>query len=822
MAVTLVSIPDLHALTKGGRMDFLFEGDGPFQTLGVSAVAVLFFSAPVADGFTLNLKWNGKTEPLVFKIAPSEANEFPIGDGSSDYVDELVNLLKGYYPIRKDFVVSRYDPTQMPGILLTARTTGKAYDLSVLSPPVGSPITIANQIFGADPIARVQYSIYAEVYLQKPGTDGSDLDAHYSLIYQAPIETDLQGQASFNVGNILHAELTPDWPTWSFLNPSGGSNSHRKYYIAYGEAWGSPLKVARMLTSPVRYAYLGGADFVHRASSGYFLNRFDSSLGANKALRFGAQTRYVLPDEPQFLTFINQRNTALSNLKLVCTLTYSDDSTEVIDTIYAPQSLPIGGKICFAVGATQLDLASRAGSKVLKEYAVKLKAGSSDWSITYRYILNANYQPYARHFVYLNSLGALETLTTFGKGSAELSIFSEQAERYLPSHYAVEDGQFVDYNLATQQQLEVATGFWPQAVLQTWNDFYRSPYKFRLLGQQALPIQLVSKSIKQAKDGDTLFAHSFTLVYANKDDFYTGQEADETGDGAPPLNFKMMGGTVVINTPPPPTRNIDDSIPDYIRSLTLEQVQSALTAGQRPNPATLGFLTQASGNQLYRRDDQPVDYQDLVGTPTTRDGLGLTDVPTKTEVESGTSAGLRKAVPEVDDAVETASALVVYQTSIAPDGKEYRVSAPMNFTIAANFILENATDAQLNTLLSRLKITLDQTLQNGNESDREIIVKESNRRLLTILPALELICGRVYDPVGKKYLERYASPADLALLLQGLFDMPTLAASLAPYLNASEGSGPSATDWIIDGDLTLCEDRWKEFDRDEIDNNDLQ
>lgn len=629
--VTLVSYPDLHALTKGGRMDFQFEGAGQFITQGAKAQAVLFFSSAILDGFTLNLRWNGKTVQLVFRTSPTEVNEFPSGNGLSAYVDQLVEWLAGYYPLKKDFVVTRYDPTQLPGVLLTARQPGTAFNLSVPNPPVGSPITIANPVSGADPIKRIKYSIYTEVYLQTPGNDGTDLDAHYQLVYANPNETDSDGGVRFNVGNILHSFLTPDWPAWGFLNPSGGPNSHRKYYVAYGEAWGSPIQIGRLKRDSVRHAYLGGADFRHRSSSGYFLNRFDSSAGENKALRFGSQTRYVLPDEPQFLTFVNQRPTALSNLKLVCTLTFSDNSIQVFDDSYAPQNLPVGEKICFAVGATQLNLATRAGNKVLKEYSVKLVIGVDDWSLSYRYILNANYQPYTRHFVYLNSLGVVETLTTYGKGSHELSLFFEQAERYLPTHYQVQDGQFVNYDLSLQQQVTVATGFWPEAVVQTWNDFYRSPFRFRLVDGQALPIGVVSKSIKQAKDGDTLFGHQFEYVYLYKDDFYTGQESDEIGDGTPPLNFKMMGGTVVINQPTV-TRNIDDTVPNVVRAITPDDINAWTQAALRPNPQNLGFLTQGTGNTLYRQKTQLIDWlADVGGKPTTRDQLGIAELATKPE-----------------------------------------------------------------------------------------------------------------------------------------------------------------------------------------------
>ncbi|WP_461042862.1 hypothetical protein, partial [Spirosoma harenae] len=326
--VTLLSTPDLHALAKAGRTTYRFEGAGRYQTLGVKAVNALGFNQAVPDGTIITLQWGEKTYTLTARTVPAAQGEFPAGDGSAEYVDNLADHFAHYFPIREDFTVSRSTVGLVKFINFTAKQAGKAYNMTAVLPGgAGSPYyALGRTTDGADPLIRTQYSIYTEIWLQNPGTDGTDLAAHYTRINQAYLETDANGDAEINVGNILYDWLTADLPSWSFLNPTVSQFSARKYYVTYGEAWGFPLQVGQIKADQVRYIYLGGADYVHKGLFGYELLQFSGSAGANKALRFGAQTRYILADEPQFLTFVNLKSTPLA-MNLVATMTFDDDET---------------------------------------------------------------------------------------------------------------------------------------------------------------------------------------------------------------------------------------------------------------------------------------------------------------------------------------------------------------------------------------------------------------------------------------------------------------------------------------------------------------
>ena len=634
MAVALVSTPDPFALTKGGRMLYQFSGTGRYQTQGVKASAFLFVSIAIPNNTPLTLRWNGADHTLHFVNAPSAPNEFSAGSGDAAHLAILLDELTGYFPLREDFVLTSGSVSGQAGIVLTARKPGPAYDISV-NLPVSTPFGFGNSTFGAAPLLRTQYSVYGEVWLQKVGTSGNDLTADFERVFVPTIETDSEGNAQFDVGSVLHSHLVADWPSWTLNAPTLSQTSARKYFLCYGEAYGSPLQVGRVYQDEVRHALLGGVDYQHRAGGGLNLLFSQTSDPADdKALRFGSDTRFVRPDEPQFLTFLNSRDDQMGCL-LRITRTFDNDETDVRMSLLAAQDVLTGQKITYCVGVTQQDLLSGLpNGRTLKEYTVqRIDADqNTPLSIAYRYIVNYDYQLYTRYFGYLNSLGAVETLATFGKGSNELNRFYEQAERYLPALYELADGQFVDYNVSLQQSVEVVTGFRAEAELRSWNDFYRSPNRFRLIEGKALPVSITSKSIKQAKDGDTLLAHKFEYVYGYKDDFYSEDQSSPMG--LPPLGFVSGGGSVVVQ-PQTILRAIDDTVPDAVRGLTATLINRFQQAFAWGNHALAGYLNQSSASALFRRTDTPISYvTDLSDKPTTRDEAGLTDVPTRHELVS--------------------------------------------------------------------------------------------------------------------------------------------------------------------------------------------
>ena len=288
----------------------------------------------------------------------------------------------------------------------------------------------------------------------------------------------------------------------------------------------------------------------------------------------------------------------------------------------ATRTFGAGDKLTFAAGPQQLGLLSDLpAGKSLKEYQIELYSTEA-LSVAYRYTLNYAYQPYARYLSYLNSLGAPDTITTFGKGSAELQLFSEQAERYLDVDYDPKGGQYIPYNVQLQQQQQVTTGFRGQKELQRWDDFYRSPIKFLHTGGQAIFIGIVSGTIKQAKDGDTQFAHSFEFSHLYRQEFYTGDDSDETDD-LPPVYF-VPAGQVIVNIESGSGTGgtgIDPTISDELRDVTPAMISQWNLAYAWGNHGNAGYLTRQVADNLYALKADIADADEIANIYLRKDEL---------------------------------------------------------------------------------------------------------------------------------------------------------------------------------------------------------
>ena len=607
MSIALLAAPDTYALTQGGRMAAQFSLAGRVMSAGTCALNVMLFIGPTVEGQRITLRWNAQVVELVFRATPTEPNELPTGNGQAAYLTSLLPLLADYYPLREDFTGFRLPlPGEiLPGIYFTARKPGPAYNILPFAVPIvgttllGMGTSVARA--GADARLRERFSAYIEVWLQPIGNI-LDPDT-FERVAAIPVEADETGLATLDVGSVLHPLLQADVPDLknSFAMPHRLSG--RAYYLAYTEAWGSPLRPGRMVRDTVRWAYWGGVDYVARAGSGFALDSLTGNTAAlNGAFRSSSANalRYVAPDSLQYLSFLNTRVAVPSARLQVVLTTDFGPQPNLTDTIPAfPWG--VGQKVTLPVGVAQLNLLARvpAGQK-LSSYSVQVVgANNAPLSRPYRFVLDYAYRPYPRQFLYMNSLGCPETLTTFGKGSSEWQRFGELADTPLPLGYAVETGSQSDVNTALQEQTDVTTGFRPAADLRQWLDFYRSSERLLLRsdsrGWAGLPISVTARSIREAKDGEILLAHAFSFVHRYRETFFLDDEP--ASDPPPPPDF---------STPMPITiqqvqvvRSIDDTVPQVARQLRqadIDQVRTLNTWGDHRNA---GYLNQQAADDRY-------------------------------------------------------------------------------------------------------------------------------------------------------------------------------------------------------------------------------
>ncbi|WP_439585651.1 hypothetical protein [Dyadobacter bucti] len=90
------------------------------------------------------------------------------------------------------------------------------------------------------------------------------------------------------------------------------------------------------------------------------------------------------------------------------------------------------GRATVNVSYQQLNLNEIAGGNAIESYTVQLFSLIAPASRPYTYVLKYEYKPYRRYFVYLNSLGALDTCTTGERTARRSSSSSARQKNTFP------------------------------------------------------------------------------------------------------------------------------------------------------------------------------------------------------------------------------------------------------------------------------------------------------------------------------------------------------------------------------------------------------
>ncbi|MEZ0485443.1 hypothetical protein [Fibrella aquatica] len=605
MAIVTQQEPAARALIGSGQTQYIFYGDDRLTSAGVVAVNRLSLFS-VGAGDQIRLVWAGQELILTGRANPSGPYEIPLGTsgvGNTAYLNQVLPYLRDLYAIREAFTVD-IELSDFLGFTLTARRPGPQYNLTAQTSLLRH--VVGNLTPGRSAGIRPRYSVHVALRVQLPDTTGENADTDYETVYTTPIETGEDGRAELDVAPLLDGYLTTSYP---LTTPR--LEQHRAYYVEYAEAYGDPLQVGRVTRTDIRHIYRGGASLARQSGSGFSLDGWVRPADRlDYALRLGPTRRYIAPDSVQFLSFLNPGATL--GVSLLVTLSWADGFAQERTELVAPRPWPASGVLTYAVGPVALDLAQVDPGRTLSGYSVRLINTATRQPITeaYTYTLDYAYRPYARQLAYVNSLGAVDVLTTWGKGSEELAYFAQQAQRALIHPYAAEEGEFQVYEAHLQDRLSLTTGYRPKTELAHWKDFYRSREKWLirrpltpLAADALMPMGLVSGSIQQGKDGDNLHAHAFELIALRQEHYYSPED-DAQQEPLPPRQFAPAGSVTVNQVTVLQAR--DPTISDAARNLTqgdlitLNQLKAQGDINQK------GFLKQAIGDQLYRAKEDPI------------------------------------------------------------------------------------------------------------------------------------------------------------------------------------------------------------------------
>lgn len=502
--ITVITGPNELSLSLDPIV-YELESDNYLQSGGLEAINYVSFTGGVTAETQIPLKWKGSVQTFVAKTSPTGSGaQFPTGNGGASYVQSLVPYFQANVFLSDDFVVSYAVVQSSPCLVFSSRKKGKKYNFSKLDWTSGAIGWIQE---AADRTRAVNHCVLVRIFLRN--TTGNA----YDMVFSENLPTDEAGRVSIDVAEILHPYLclSPELPAWAGMLYQQSKRSIRGYYLQVADGFGSPVQLGQMATLPTRYVSFGGSGYGRLS---LVPGRFFAS-GKYRALRLGDLTRIIIKDAPQWLTFVNQA-TVQVDVMLKMKVYYDDNTTQTVTRFTTAWGA--WEKLAVEAGPVQCGVFEVNTGKTPIAYELYLQKGATVISDTYRYILNDNTYQYRKYFTYVNSLGAVDTLTVWGAQEGTTSLFLATASKNLPYPYAIGDTEEFQYDAQFRQSYKCFFELNSRSDFSIFRDFLISAYRYRFVAGAAYPIGILSSKWDEPAEDDTLFFGDFEYTFLFTED----------------------------------------------------------------------------------------------------------------------------------------------------------------------------------------------------------------------------------------------------------------------------------------------------------------
>lgn len=302
-------------------------------------------------------------------------------------------------------------------------------------------------------------------------------------------------------------------------------NNYAYVAVTLEEAGGTPLSVVD--TQYVFFNNIPGGIAWEQYNTLQYTTLYQPS---NKSfLTWDRSPKKILIDQPEFLLFMLQTNSTNWKVEVktynnVGTLLYTVENafgTTVSSTAY-PYIIP--------VGFDQLNLGSLSTPAAIARYTVQVKNSVSNAVLTelYTFELDRSYYRNKKLFYYVNSLGGISSLVTFGEREYGVEISRTTINRYIPGAYDVKKGQRKTRSVS-QNTVKVNTGFMSRDNAYRMQDELLSSEVYELVKvdrtsgpeQVFFPVEFTNSNVKLHNEGSFLHAIQLEYKYNFKNNRFT-------------------------------------------------------------------------------------------------------------------------------------------------------------------------------------------------------------------------------------------------------------------------------------------------------------
>src|SRR5690606_10585646 len=205
-----------------------------------------------------------------------------------DYIENnFIPDLQNIKPLSDFFTFTYVHPGK---ILIRAKYAGEKYTTTITHNT--SAITLQSTINGVDAVRRPNFTIAISVFYAPFGS------TIFKEIEYLPHP--IGNKVSIDIADEIKHLHTTIWPSVGGAQFLDVSNMVLKYFLRYGEAYGTPLEYFQQTKSPTRYLLPGGRSKTDIRKNGSFITWMN---GTSKWLTHRL-TRKVSPTEPIFLYYM--------------------------------------------------------------------------------------------------------------------------------------------------------------------------------------------------------------------------------------------------------------------------------------------------------------------------------------------------------------------------------------------------------------------------------------------------------------------------------------------------------------------------------------
>jgi len=509
-----------------------FQTDNLWANIGtLSTVLLAFPNGPMEDDESFDLSYNGNLLSFVIKDYPDESG-LQIRSGQNhplledltilEWCNQFIAALDANFLISRDFDIE-LDLTGIdPRVKLSGKNADPKYDIT-LSEQANVSLTVLEN--GVAKSRHPNFKLWLEIWVENADHTGYD-----KVFTDQPLDVDDSGLAYPNISKTLTESILginndferPD-PALPVLQRN--RKTCRRYYLRYAEVYGSIQKVKSITTTSPKWVLLGGTGKVNEHD--YSISTTFLVDGYHKFLKQEALQKTVTIKQCEWLSMV-WLDTPPATVKLHIK-TYFTSGDPVEHEVYSVTDALKYDKITYPAGPTQLNLTALYPDKVITKYEAWLVDGSAvQISEKRTYVLNYEYKPYTRWYTYLSSFGTYDTFSTTGKASSEYDLTTQRASLTKSIDFSFSDGETLEFDSKLELKELVLTGWITRRELKRYRDFFLSWDKFQIRNEQIFPVMVNTRSIKELKDGENLFALEFETGYRNVEELWSEDSIDIT------------------------------------------------------------------------------------------------------------------------------------------------------------------------------------------------------------------------------------------------------------------------------------------------------